>query len=62
MSDARLPYVKPAVLRLRFEADTAVSQTGNCKNFSDSSGNNIQGGTCDDDNTGTSTACNVVGS
>jgi hypothetical protein len=35
----------------------------NCKNFGDSSGSNIlPGGACNDDGTGTDTACNVVGS
>lgn len=63
MSEERLPYVKPAVLRLRFETDRAVSMMENCKNFGDSSGSNIvPGGTCNDDGTGTDTACNVVGS
>jgi hypothetical protein len=61
MTQRREQYVKPAVMRLRFEADSTVSLMANCKNFNDSSGNNLSGGTCDNDNS-TGFACNAVGS
>jgi hypothetical protein len=61
MTNQRELYVKPAVLRLRFSTDATVSLMANCKNFSDSSGNNLNGGTCDNDNV-TGFACNAVGS
>ncbi len=61
MNNGREQYVKPAVMRLRFATDSTVSLMANCKNFADSSGNNLNGGTCDNDNS-TGFACNAVGS